>query len=458
MILGIEVDHKGASLALRERISFRPSEIPAALEALLKGEDLEGENVLPPLCERENRDCAACSYARYAEAAILSTCNRTGLYALGRCPEPLARFLARRRNVPPEALRPHITVYENESAVSHLFAVAAGLESQVLGEPQILGQVRGAYEEALDLGAIGPVLGEFFRRAVQVGKRVRTETGLGRHPASLASVAVELAGRVHSDLSQLQALLVGTGEMGTQVARLLRKRGVKDLVVTSRDSERATELAREVDGRPVAFERLRDELRRVSVVISATASEGFVLTGSQVTEVLGSRNGRPLLFIDLGVPRNLDPDIRDLDSVILRDLDDLKAVSEEGQRRRKLEIPRAREIVREEIEAFMAWLREQRAVPLIKALHQRAEELRREQLDWALPKLGPLSADQRELIEALTRRLTKKLLHAPTEELKSLAHGAESCEPFTLAKRLFALDTDGDERTPESERIQRSER
>lgn len=438
MILGIEIDHSRAPLALREHTSFHGAEIAGALERLLKGGGLESEGVLSPPCDAQS--CAVCSHARYREAAILSTCNRTGIYALGSCPEPLARFLATERNVEPKELGRHISVYQNREAVEHLFGVAAGLKSQVLGEPQILGQVRDAHEQALGAGVSGPVIDEFFRRAIKVGKRVRTETELGRHPSSLASVAAELAARVHRDLGRASALLLGTGEMGTLVARFLHKRGARRIAIASRSLPRAEALAGPLSGHAFALSRADDELPRTDIVVSATEESGYVLTASQVASKLGSRDGRPLLMIDLGLPRNLDPKIRELEGVILRDLDDLKAVSEEGLQRREQEIPKARQIVQEETESFMSWLLQRRATPVIKALREHAEEVRREQLHWALPKLEGLDERQERVVEGLTRRLVNKLLHAPTQEIKSLAQEADTCEPFLLARRLFGLE------------------
>lgn len=457
MILGIEVSHKQAPLALRERLSFLEREVPDALKALLEHRVWQKAPLPTKLvCEEEcllAYECTTCSRAVQLEAALLSTCNRVSVYALGGCAEPLARFLVAYKGCPPEALRPHLVLYEGKALVEHLFAVAAGLESQVLGEPQILGQVRRAYELARQAGAVGPILDELFRRAIHAGKRVRAETELGRRPASLASVAVELAARVYSysQLQRAKALLLGTGEMGQRVARLLRERGVKELWVVSRSRERAEGIARRLGAHPLDVERLEAKLRGVDVLISATeATQGYALRAEQLRPHAQGRD-RELLLIDLGVPRTLDPAIKKLPGVRLYDLDDLKALSEEARRHREQEVPKAWAIVREETEAFWAWLHERRASPLIRALHERAERIRQEQLRWALPKLGPLSERQRKVIETLTTRLVSKLLHSPMAQLRALARSAPfhtvrgnggDVHPLELAARLFQLELD----------------
>jgi hydroxymethylbilane synthase len=452
MIVGIEINHKHAPVALRERLSFSEEQIPETLDLLLNGRDGSPYKVLESVCTL--RDCAACHRSQFLEAAILSTCNRAGIYGLGGCPELLARFLVCSRGLKLEELRSSLIVYENQSAVEHLFTIAAGLDSQVLGEPQILGQVRGAYELARRAGAAGPILSELFRRALHTGKRTRAETELARHPASLASVALELVSRVCPALKS--ALLVGSGEMGELVATLLRKRGIHQLLVVSRTGERASALARKLEAQPLAVERLGEALVHVDLVISATdAHNGYVMTAPQVAAALRHRD-RPLLLIDLGLPRNLDPQIRRLAMAALHDLDDLKAVSDAGLGQRRQEIPKAQRIVAEETENFMRWFREQRATPIIRALHHHAEALRQEQLNWALPKLGSLNPQQQRIIETLTTRLVNKLLHTPTQQLKTLAQQAESCEPFTLFKQLFLLQTaHEDQREPSPTRPHR---
>jgi hydroxymethylbilane synthase len=453
VLLGIEVSYKRTPLTMRERLDFRETEVPEALRALMRHRVWREASLSPKLvCQEEcvlTYECAACPRAIQLEAALLSTCNRTGVYALGGCPEPLARFLVAYKGLAPEELRPHLAVYEGRAVVEHLFAVAAGLESQVLGEPQILGQVRRAYEFARQAEAVGPILDELFQQAIRVGKRVRAETELGRRPASLATVAVERAARVYPDLSRVEALLLGTGEMGRLVARLLCERGIQKLWVASRSPERAAALARELDARALAIQDLEARLRDVDVVISATeAAQDYVLRAEQLRWAQG--RDRELFLVDLGVPRTLDPEIKRLPGVQLHDLDDLKALSEEARRHREREVPKAWAIVREETEDYWAWLHERRASPLIRKLHERAERIRREQLEWALPKLGPLNEHQRRVIETLTARLVNKLLHAPTAQLRTLArlasfHGSGGDgqpDPLELAARLFQLELD----------------
>jgi len=356
MIVSVEIDHKAAPLKLREQVSLDAHDIPDTLGQLLRGSGLTSIPVLHLGCDD---DCGRCSRAQFGEAAILSTCNRTGLYAVGGCAEPLARFLAGRNGAVPDLLHRHLNVYENQEAVRHLFATAAGLESQVLGEPQILGQIRDAYDRARDAGALGPLFDTFFRRAIQVGKRVRTETELGRHPASLGSVAVDLAAGVHPDFADATAMMLGTGEMGELVARHLHKSGMRDFYVASRTRDRAEELATEFGGHSAMATELPQLLPEIDVLISATApGKDYVLTADQVRRAMDDRGGRPLLLIDLAVPRTLDPGIRDVANAYVHDLDDLKAVKDASHQKRASEVPEAQRIVEEETEAFMSWLRQ----------------------------------------------------------------------------------------------------
>ena len=438
MIVSVEIDHKAAPLKLREQVSLDAQDIPKTLGDILSGSGLASIPILHLDCGDE---CQRCSRAQFGEAAILSTCNRTGLYAVGGCAEPLARFLASRNGILPDQLQSHLNIYENRAAVRHLFATAAGLESQVLGEPQILGQIRDAYDRAGEANALGPLFDMFFRRAIQVGKRVRTETELGRHPASLGSVAVDLAAQVHPDFADATAVLLGTGEMGELVARYLHKNGLTDLHIASRTPTRAAELAEEFEARSMRADELTRFLPQADVLISATApGKDYVVSADQVRQALHERNGRPLLLIDLAVPRTLDPHIRDLENVHLHDLDDLKAVKDASRRRRASEVPDAERIVEEETDSFMSWLRQRRATPLIKSLREQAEEIRQNELNWARSKLGPLTHDQAETLQALTHRMMNKWLHKPTIQLKALAERSETCEPFSVARELFDLD------------------
>lgn len=436
-VLGVEVSHHKAPVELRERLSFQKEQVGEALGLLLNGRKLSAEPVLQLVCDLSK--CLTCPRMTISEAAILSTCNRTGIYALGDCPEPLARFLAGYGELRPEDLQPYLCVYEGRAAVEHLFAVAAGLKSQVLGEPQILGQVRGAYELALSNKAVGPVLSELFRRSIQVGKRVRRETALGHHAASLGSVAVELACRFHPDLRRASVLVIGTGQMGVLVAQLLCKRGVQGLFLLSRQPSRAEEIARRLGGQAVSLDQLSAALVAADIAIGVTEATGFVLTVETVGEALRARD-RPLLLIDLSVPRNIDPAVKELDGVSLYDLDDLKAVVDADLQRRQKEVPKAESIIREEAEAFLHWLRERQVAPWIALLRARAEAIRQEQLQWALPKLRPLDARQREVLEKLTVRLTNKLLHGHTERLKLLAQRSE--RPVELFSELFGIGPD----------------
>lgn len=382
-----------------------------------------------------------------AEAVALSTCNRCCLYLTGEDVETSRRHavaeLGHLAGAPPQSLETHLFVKLETEAAHHLFRVTSGLDSLVPGEAQILGQVRAAYEAADAVGTAGPILHRLFRQALHVGKRVRHETGIGENPASISSAAADLAGRVFDDLARRRVLLIGAGKMGELAAANLLSRGVTDIVVANRSLERAYLVAARVGGRAIGLDALGDELAAADVVISATGSQELVLRADTVASALRHRRGRPMFFIDIALPRDLDPVINELDGAYLYDLDDLEQVVEQSVAGRRGEAERAERIVLDELDEFRAWWVSRDVVPAIVALRARAEEIRRSELARLAPRLAELSPGERKAVESLTAQIVNKLLHAPTVRLKEAAATADGPTYAQTVRELFELREGG---------------
>jgi glutamyl-tRNA reductase len=370
----------------------------------------------------------------------LSTCNRTELYvAAANGAEAAARAEAALAQVAggpsPELTSALYRLGDGEAAL-HLFRVAAGLDSMVPGEGEILGQVRTAYEG----GATGPVLDRLFRQALHVGKKTRSETAIGESPASVSSAAAELAQQVFGALEGRRVLLIGAGEAGTLAARALAARGATIACVASRSLERARELARTFAARAGTIDRIQRELADADVVVSATATAETVVSRAQVEAALGARRGRPLFLIDIAVPRDLDPAINDLEGCYLYDIDDLEAVVRETLALRRREAARAEEIAADEGARFTAWQASREVVPAIASLRARAEEIRTGELARAEGRLGRLTDHERRTVESMTSQIVNKLLHLPTVRMKEAAATADGAAYADALEHLFGLD------------------
>ena len=377
---------------------------------------------------------------------IISTCNRTEIYQTIRSAEhslDAARFLTRRFAGPDDALRSHLYRLEDSRAVHHLFAVAAGLDSMVLGEPQILGQVRAALSAAEAAGTAGPVLAHLFRQAVRVGRRARSETFVGRHAVSISYAAVEMARKVLGRLDGCRALVVGAGEMGELTARTLVDYGVGVVAVVNRTLSTASALAAQFGGRAVPLDRIVPSLADSDIVISSTDAPTYVIDHSHVSRAVAQRDGRPLFIIDIAVPRDVDPMVRSLPNVFLYDIDDLQALCEVNREGRRREIHAVQRIIESEVELFEAWWRTRRAIPTVVAMRDLAERARQEELAEALQKLGHLSDTDRATIDALTRAIVSKVLHGPTVRLKEMAAQGDA-EAIELIRTLFNLPPPSD--------------
>jgi glutamyl-tRNA reductase len=355
------------------------------------------------------------------QAVILSTCNRTEVYAVGCAVSTLEAFFAARQGIPASELPDVMYLHRDQSAVRHLFRVASGLDSQVLGESEVLGQVKKAWAVAREEGMTASFLDSAFQHAVTAGKRVRTETGLGKQVVSIASLALRLAAQEHPDIAEHTVLIVGTGEMGRRIVQELECYRPRQLYVMSHTLAYAEDLARAGGGEAVAISQLGHILPDADVVFTVTTAPHPILDRTELAPLARQRADRPLSIFDLGVPRNTAPEVRDLPFVSLHDIDDLKALSEAHRRSREREVPAAERIIDEELEQFVLWCRQRGVAPLITALRQRAEQIRQRQLARALSQIGPISDEQREAIDRMTVHLVKQLLHYPITELRDAA-------------------------------------
>jgi glutamyl-tRNA reductase len=370
------------------------------------------------------------------EAVCLSTCNRTELYLVG--PDAEARSLAaltRVSGLPEEELRGVVYRLRDEAAALHLFRVAAGLDSMVPGEGEILGQVREAYEA----GAPGAILDRLFREALHAGKKVRAETAIGESPASVSSAAAALAQQVFGDLDGCRVLLVGAGHVAELAARSLAARGASIAFVANRSADRARELARRFGGEAIPLAEAADRLAGVDVLLSATGGPERTLTRGRVEAALRDRKRRPLFLIDLAVPRNLEPELHEVDGCFLYDIDDLESVVAAGLAGRRREAARAEAIVAAQAERFREWHASREVVPEIASLRAWAEEVRAAELERARSRLG-LSEDQHAAVDSVTAQIVAKLLHLPTVRLKEAAAGADGGSYAEAVRHLFGLD------------------
>lgn len=389
------------------------------------------------------------------EAVILSTCNRVelvGVATRGRddIVEGASKFLARGRGLTSSALSDHRYVHQGRDAVQHLFRVAASLDSMVVGEPQILGQLKEQYRVATEAGAASRVLRRCFEASFRVAKRVRSETGVATKSVSVSSAAVDLAKRIFEDLGDKTAMLIGAGKMSELAARHLLRAGVARVLVTNRSFDRAVELSREFDGTPVPFDRFTEYLHMADVVLGSVAVTGHVVGPSHLHDVLRARRRRPMFFIDLGVPRNFDPALNDLQNVYLYNIDDLARVADDHRAEREREARRAEEIVRSEADGVWRALSARDVTPTIVALRTRLDAIREAELERALAALPEMSSGDRRVLEAMTQAMVNKILHSPTRVLKDIARSEDGSAADT-AEALHRLFDLGPQRDPEGE-------
>jgi len=416
------VSHRTAPVDLRERLDFSSGDLSAAAEQIAARPSM-------------------------SESVVLSTCNRSEIYVASddpaRAREELVTFLSDYHHVPAQTFQPHLFALENSAAVAHLFRVAAGLDSLVVGEPQILGQVKDAYQTAAAKHCVGSVLNNVFRWSFGVGKRVRTETALGEGAVSVSFAAVALARKIFGRLKGRQVLVIGAGEISSLTAQHLRAQGVGDIVITSRTHAHAEALAAEVGGVAVPWDGMVNALGSADIVITATGSQRPIITRAQL-DAAGHRRSAALFIIDIAVPRDVDPAVGEIEQVFLYNIDDLQSIVEENLSKRAAEVERAESIVNEEVTRFMAWQRSRSAVPTIVALRHRFEAIRASELQRLEGKLAPLPPDARARVDDVTRLIVEKLLIEPTEQLKALPDEETQAAYTEAINRLFKLQQDED--------------
>jgi glutamyl-tRNA reductase len=404
----VGISHKTSPVAVRERFAFAPEELPAALPRFGGG------------------------------AVLLSTCNRTEVYLAAHHPIAAGSVIALLRELKGSVEAPDEIFYQltDLEAARHLFRVAAGIESMVLGESEILGQVRTAFSAATAAHTNNAVLSQLFHAAIRVGRQARSQTHISRNAVSVSSTAVRLAKRTLGELSQRTVLVVSAGEAGKLTARSLAEHGASNLLVTSRTEGRAKELAADLSGKTVPFERLGDAMNEADIVITSSSAPEFLIGPREVAQAVAGRNGRPLLLIDIAVPRDIDPTVREHPQVHLYDIDDLQALVDDNRSAREREVSKVEGLIDDGLRRFEEWLRSRGVVPTVAALRERAETVREAELSRTMKRLRGLSAEQQASVEAMASALVKKLLHDPIDRLKG-----DDGERYVAAVRdLFALD------------------
>src|SRR4051794_38920221 len=418
-LLVLGVSHKTAPLELRERVALTEGRAAGVLRELVEAPDIQ-------------------------EVVAISTCNRTELYLA--TPDPVSAealalgVLAREAGIPPTELVGHLYSVSSAEAALHLFRVTAGLDSMIVGEAEVQGQVKRAYELALVEGATGPLLNRLFRGALTAGKRARTETGITEHGVSVPSVALELAQRSLGDLASRLVLVVGAGETAELTARALAARGVEPAFIANRRYDRAIGLAQRFGGRAVRFEELPAQMEKADIVVASTGSPHHVIEREALAEVMTAREGRPLLLIDLAVPRDIHPDCREVDGVGLFDMDDLQALVERNASGREAEARRAEVVLRAELGRFERWLASQDVVPTVASLRERATEVVDRVLAENEPRWEALSKADRERMQAMARAVASRLLHEPTLRLKRSSGEDDAYVYVNALRELFGLD------------------
>jgi glutamyl-tRNA reductase len=415
----VGVNHRTTPVEIRERLAFNRGTIEASLEKLV-------------------------AYPEIVENLILSTCNRVEIYArVTNCDtgiDLLKRFVSEYHNLPLSELNKFFYCYRDERAVEHLFRVSSSLDSMVLGEAQILGQVKDAYSTARALRSTGMVLNQLFEKAFSVAKRVREETGIAERGVSISSAAVELARKIFEDLENHSVMLVGTGEMAELAAKHLISYGVKTVYVASRTYERAVKLATDLNGCALGFEQFKEELHRADIVITSTAAPTFIIKKEMVERAIHQRKNKPIFFIDIAVPRDIEPEVNDLENVYLYDIDDLESVVNANIKEREKEAESAMGIITSEVVKFNNWVVALDAVPTIVEMRNRAENIRRREMDKTFKKMQHLSPEDQSAIDRMTSTIINKILHKPTVNLKKQTQSQEGHVYLKAIRHLFHLD------------------
>jgi glutamyl-tRNA reductase len=414
----VGLNHRTAPVDVRERLNVPDARLPECIASLMELGSVDG-------------------------ACLISTCNR--VEAIVSSPredviEEVVNWMAARSMTTRESIEKSLYILRHGDVVKHLFRVASGLDSMIVGEPQIAGQVRSAFTASESLATLDPLLHQLFEQTMRVAKRVRTETGIGEHAVSVPYAAVELAKKIFGDLSGLRVLLLGAGEMGELTAEHLASQNVRQIFVANKTFERAVDLAQRFNGVAIKFEGFEEQLATCDIVLASTGAPHHLITAAQVDRVLSARKTRSLFLIDLSVPRNIDPNVANVDGAYLYNIDDLQHVADANRELRHKKAVEAEEIVAREVDTFRKRLVAQDAVPTILELQQRLEDIRASELEKCLRRLGPVTAEQRAIIEQLTTQMVNKILHYPILQLKDSSDEPHERESLRRTiRKIFGL-------------------
>ncbi|MEW6544155.1 MAG: glutamyl-tRNA reductase [Nitrospirota bacterium] len=419
-IIAVGLSHKTAPVEVREMLAVPESRLGEALHRL-------------------------CGYAGIEEGLVLSTCNRVEVYAVVEDVETgyarVLEFLADTHlSLSSEQLTPHLYWHTDDRAVRHLFRVASSLDSMIVGEPQILGQLKDAFEAALTHKASGVILNKLVKKAISVAKRVRTETKIAEAAVSVSYAAVELAKKIFSNLGEKTVLLVGAGEMAKLAARRLVSHGVRRVMITTRNPHSALDLAKRFDGVSIPFEEFRREMAEADIVLCSTGASQYLIRAEDVQQAVRRRMNRPIFLIDISVPRNIEPSVKDIDNAFLFDIDDLELHVEQNREERRREAGKAERMIEEEVDVMLQWLKSLEVTPTIVALRKRAEEIKQAEVEKAMGRLTGLSPQERTTVESLASAIVNKLLHGSLVTLKAEAQSDNRALFIEAAKRFFNLD------------------
>ena len=433
-IIVVGLSHKTAAIEVREKLNFPESTLPDALRKLM-------------------------AYEGIRESLIVSTCNRVEIYASvqesSKGIDRIKQFISDYHGLSREALEQSLYVYPDAQGVRHTFRVASSLDSMVLGEAQILGQLKDAFDIALKTKTTSTILNKLIKKAISVAKRVRTETKPAEGAVSISTAAVELAKKIFGELEGKNVMLLGAGEMAELAAQHLLGNGVKNIMVANRTFERAEDLAKEFKGDAIRFEHFPDALMMVDILICATGAPNYVVNRDMVSRALKERRHKPIFMIDISNPRNIDPEVDKVDNVYLYDIDDLQSKVDVNTEGRAKEAGKAEEIVMQEVETYLAWERALDAVPTIVDLREKVEDVRKRELEKTLGSLNGITEDQKRAVEAMSQAIVNKLLHAPLVVLKQAASAPDTGDnTIAIARKLFNLDKEL--KRPTREKIEES--
>src|SRR6266704_6446170 len=408
----VGLSHKTAPVEIRERLAFNSDALRRALTSLVGREEI-------------------------SEAIILSTCNRVEVVAESQDDRLIREFLCEFHRIPQDSVSKHLYSFRNAEVVRHVFRVAASLDSMMIGEPQILGQVKDAYRIATDAGAVGMHLSALMNRAFAVAKKVRSETGISQSAVSVSYAAVELARKIFGDLSGKTVMIIGASKMGELAAKHLRRAGASSVLVTNRTFERAVELAKVFEGAAVPFEHFTDHMVGADIVITSTGAPHFIIGKNLAEQVIHRRKNKPMFFIDIAVPRDIDPTVNEIDNAFLYDIDDLQQVIDANLKERLKEAMRAEQIVDKEVEAFCLRMQAREIAPTIVELRESLEKVRRDEIERNRRHLKDLSPEQQEAVDQITKSIVNKILHPPIEQLKQMAHDPQGADLAELIRKIF---------------------